>query len=143
MIGIGYSAGGGGRLFSRAPKSPAAAAPWRRRRCQKNMAPRISATPRRPPITPPAITAPLPPLLPPLLLGDKAAGGKFAPGTTTVVGLGAWLTLDVVGWSAVDGGVFRDEATQVGLSGKHDSVGHKPGNLQGMIWALAKGIDDV
>lgn len=83
MIGIWYAGGGDGRLFSRAPKSLAAATPWRRRRRHKKTAPRISATPRRPPITPPRMT--------PLLLREAvgtgvatALGGELASVDTGV-----------------------------------------------------------
>lgn len=162
MIGTGYTVGGGGRLFSRAPKSPAAAAPWWRRRRHKNTAPRISATPRRPPITPPMI-APLPP--PP----DEPLGGEFAGyvmgtskavwvGTGMVLALNTVLSAEGVGGSRLGGagvlwdvGMFRDTgvpgdevgAQPRGFSSHGSRTEHKPNNLQFSAWALAKGIDDV
>lgn len=76
MIGAGYTGGVDTRLFSRAPKSPAAATPWRRRRRHKKTAPRISATPRRPPITPPRMA----PLLLRGVLDEDAEAFVIVPG---------------------------------------------------------------
>lgn len=128
MIGTGYAAGGGGRLFSRAPKSLAVVAAWRRRRRHKNTAPRISATPRRPPITPPTIT----PLLPPLDEGrGRSALDIRTVGAARVVELlgmefAVLLVLNVL--SGVDsGGPDGGGSTAVGGGSPVDEIGEARG----------------
>lgn len=173
MIGIWYAGGGDTRLFSRAPKSLAAATPWRRRRRHKKTAPRISATPRRPPITPPRMT--------PLLLREAvgtgvatALGGELASVDTGVddgvddgVAVLSVVTVfevtvvledegeveDNGGWGGVAAEV-QSSADKHGVpkpqSGGHTAVLQRPGRqlssliwLVWLVWALAKGIDDV